>query len=93
MYYYMYSSNIHTYVLSILLFDNFITSLINDHMVSMEFKFVISLEIFTWWQITIDDDKYISTTERMNISSAHQITFVCSLYVTTSICQLCVILT
>ena len=43
--YYYCNNNIHMY-LNILSFDNFITSSITYHSLSMEFKFMISLEIF-----------------------------------------------
>ena len=51
---------IHVY-LSILLFDNSITSSITYHTLSMELKLMINLEIFTRWQIAIAEYK-----ERVN---------------------------
>ena len=78
MHYSMYN-NILMY-LNILLLDKSITFLITYHTLSMELSFIIRLEIFMWQEITIAQCKdYVRVTERMDISSKHQITF-CIVY-------------
>ena len=52
------------------------------------------LKNFTSWQITLANYKnYIRKTGRMDIPSIHQVSFVCPLYVATSMCQIYVQLT
>ena len=78
--------------LNIVSFNNSIASSITYHEFSMELQLMINLEIFTWWQITIVDykDIILYATGRMNFSSTHQVSFACSLYISTSMCWLCV---
>ena len=65
MYYCMHNDSIRMY-LNNLLSNSFITSLITYHMLSMEIKFMISLEIFMWRQITIAHyEEYVNATGRM----------------------------
>ena len=81
MYYCMYNNNICMY-LNILSFDNSITSSITYNTLSMKLKFMISLEIFTWWKTTIVNCKeQIDATRRMEFSSTHQVSFMCSSYI------------
>lgn len=75
--------------LNILLFANSITFLIIYHMLS-QLKYMIRLEIFMRQQITVAIyEEYASVTGRMDVSSAYQVSFLCSLYVATSMCWLC----
>ena len=71
-----------------------ITSLITYYVLSMEHRFIISLEIFMWKQIRIADyiKNCVSATGKMDISSIHQVSFhfVYTLYVAKSMCWLCV---
>ena len=70
---------------------NFVTSLITFNALSMALVFMISLELFTRWKITITHSKdYPSTTAKMDISSIYQVSFICRLHVATSMCRLCV---
>ena len=72
-YYCMYNNNICMY-LNILSFDNSISSWIIYHMLCIELRFMISLEIFMWWQITIASCRnYVSATGRTDVSSIHRV--------------------
>ena len=77
MYYCMYNNNISTY-LNVLSFDNSITFLNTYHDFSVQLKLMISLEVRTWWSITLANYKEnVRATGRMDVSSTHQVSFVC----------------
>ena len=94
MYYCMDNNNNNMVYANVLSFDNSITSLITYHMLSMELKSMISLEVYMRQKITLANYKEnVCTTGRIDLFSTHHISFMCLLYIAALMCWLYVWLT